>query len=403
MDSNVTILVLGGSTNALGQIRAANAAGYKCINIVEKSIHRFSAKSNKCKGYVSPHPFKERAACMAFTLKIISQLKSKPYLFFASDEWMDMVGENETIFKDVAYIIQSPWKDTVQLYNKKYLYRLAEEFDIPYPKTVELDSLKQLDDALNQITLPCVVKPQVTVDQNEVKETKVKVYHRTQTFETKETALLWVKSMLDNGLDFPVLLQEYISGDATNLYTLTSYSDSGGNLIAGSIGHKLRQFPPEAGRITSGVLKYEEKLKEVAEKLLRAVHFNGVANTEFKFDARDGKYKLMEINTRFGAWNYSTLYSGINLMKIAVDDYNGVKYHGPCFNLDKDGYIWYNFAQDFGGSVLLCRKKQFRKHRLTMKKWRDSLGDKKFEAIYDPKDVKPFFYCLLYLIIDFIK
>lgn len=402
MNSNVTIIVLGGSTNALGQIRAAAAAGFKCINIVEKCIHRFSTKSNKCKGYVSPHPFKERAECMAFTLNIISQQPNKPYLFFASDEWMDMVGENEAIFKEVAHLIQSPWAETVQLYNKKYLYRLAEEYEIPYPKTIELDSLKQLEDALNHITLPCVVKPQVTVDQNEVKDTKVKVYHRTQSFETKDNALMWVRSMLDNGLDFPVLLQEYIPGDATNLYTLTSYSDKSGNLVAGSIGHKLRQFPPEAGRITSGVLQYEENLKEVAERLLKAVRFNGVANTEFKYDARDGKYKLMEINTRFGAWNYSTLYSGINLMKIAVDDYNGERYSGPQFRLEKEGYIWYNFAQDFGGAVILCRKEQFKKHKLSIGQWKRSIGKNHFEAVFKWSDPLPFICECWYLLVDMI-
>ena len=216
-------------------------------------------------------------------------------------------------------------------------------------------------------------------------------------------ALGWVESMLQSQIDIPVLVQEFIPGEATNLYTLTSYSDKNGNLIAGSIGHKLRQFPPEAGRITAGILKYDEGLKETGELFLKTIGFNGVANTEFKYDSRDGKFKLMEINTRFGAWNYSTLYSGMNLMQIAIDDYNGIKYTGPMFKTDYDGHIWYNFSQDFGTSIVLNRKAHFDKYVLSPRQWKKSLGENHFEAIYDREDKRPFFYSLFYAIRDFLK
>ena len=403
MNEEIIVLVLGGGTNALGQIRAAVEAGYTCVNLVEDCLHKYSAKSNKCTGIIAPHPTLDKEKCLKFTIDYIKNLPSKPFLFTASDDWMNMIGENEDKFLEIAHIVQSNWSDTEKLYNKKYLYRLAEENGIPYPKTLELSSLRNLDKEIESITFPCVMKPQLTVDQNEVKPSKLKLYHRTQTFGTKQEALSWAQTMLEEGLDFPVLLQEYIPGDATNLYTLTSYSDKEGNLIAGSIGYKLRQFPPEAGRITSGVLHYDERLKDTGERFLKTIGYHGVANTEFKYDKRDGKYKLMEINTRFGAWNYSALYSGLNLMKIAIDDYLGRKYYGPMFIKDKDEHIWYNFVQDFGGSVILCRKPQFKKHRLGIKKWWKSLGRNHIEGVFDAKDMKPFFYSCFYTVIDMIK
>lgn len=403
MKNKLKVLVLGGGTNAIGQIRTAHDAGYDCINIVEKSIHSFSASSRFCQGYISPHPFKERAACLSFTISIIKSLPDKPYLFCASDEWMDMLGENEKEFRSIGHIIQSPWAETVQLYNKKHLYRLAEEHGIPFPKTIELDSLKSLPSVLGELAMPCIIKPQLTVSQNEIKESKLKAYHRTQSFETVEEAITWSNSMLDNGLDFPVLVQEYIPGDATNLYTLTSYSDRQGKLVAGSIGHKMRQFPPKAGRITSGILCYEDGLREISENFLKTIHYNGVANTEFKYDPRDGKYKLMEINARFGAWNYSVLYSGLNLMKIAIDDYNGQEYNGPVFKTEKDGHIWYNLPQDMGGAVILCRNKEFKKYQLSFFKWIKSLGKNHFESVFTWKDPIPFFNECWYLLKDMIS
>ena len=403
MTNSIIILVLGTGTNALGQIRCAHQAGYQCYNFVGSSIQRFSAKSKYCKKVDAPDPFKDPDVCKAFTIDFIKNLPSKPYLYFADDEWMMLVGENEKEFLEVAHIVQSPWAELVQLYDKKLLYRLAEKYDIPHPKTIEVESLRGLEHEIDNFQMPCIVKPQQTVKQNEITEAQIQSFHRTQTFNSKDDALNWANTLLWAGVDMPVVLQEFIPGDAGCLYTLTSYSDKDGNLVAGSIGHKLRQFPPTAGRITSGVLKYEEKLKVTAEKFIKTVKFHGVANTEFKYDERDGQYKLMEINARFGAWNYSTLFSDLNLMEIAINDYNGKKYDGPMFKTDKDGYIWYNFAQDFGCSVILNRNKQFKKYKLSTWQWWKSLGNKHVEGIWDWKDPKPFIFELIYLIEGKIK
>lgn len=401
--NNTIVLVLGTGTNALGQIRCAHQAGYKCYNFVGNSIQRFSARSRYCKKIDAPDPFKEPEKCLKFTLDFINELPHKPYLFFADDEWMMLVGEHESDFLQVAHIVQSPWNDLVQLYDKKLLYRLAEKYDIPHPKTREVESLKDLEKELEKFKMPCIIKPQQTVKQNEIAEAQIQSYHRTQTFDSKKDAIEWAKKLTNAGVDMPVVLQEFIPGGAECLYTLTSYSDKEGNLVAGSIGHKLRQFPPTAGRITSGMLQYEEKLKETAEQFIKTVRFHGVANTEFKYDERDGQYKLMEINARFGAWNYSTLYAGLNLMEIAINDYNGIQYSGLKFKTDKDGYIWYNFAQDFGCSVILNRKEQFKKYRLSPWQWWKSLGKKHVEGIWDWKDPKPFIFELIYIVEGKIK
>ena len=403
MMNDIIIIVMGTGTCALGQIRCAHQAGYRCYNFVGKSIQRFSAKSKYCKKVDAPDPFKEPEACTTFTLNFIEKLPSKPYLFFADDEWMMLVGEKEQEFLKIAHIVQSPWAELIQLYDKKLLYRLADKYGIPHPKTIEIESLKELEPCLKEMAFPCIVKPQLTVKQNEISEAQIKTYHRTQTFRNLEEAMTWAKQLLEAGIDMAVVMQEFIPGDATHLYTLTSYSNKEGELIAGSIGHKVRQFPPEAGRITSGELQYDEKLKQTGEHFLKTIKFNGVANTEFKYDDRDGQFKLMEINARFGAWNYSTLYSGINLMEIAINDYNGKQYSGPQFKTDKDGYIWYNFAQDFGCTVILNKNVKFKKYRLNVRQWKKSLGKHHFEGVWDWKDMGPFLFEVIYLLQGKVK
>ncbi len=396
--NNVTCIVLGGSTNALGQIRTVRNAGYNCINVVEKGMHSWSRKSNLCKGYLAPHPYNERKECVDFLIKIIKDLPSKPFLFFASDDWMDMVGENEAVFDNIAYIPQSKWEEMAQLYNKKFLYQIAEKYGIPYPKTIEVESLKDVQSKLNDVMEPIIVKPQATTSQNLIAQCGIHTFHRTQKFNTKTDFLNWVDILLKNNVDFPILIQEFIPGEATSLYTLTSYSNKDGELLAGSVGHKLRQFPPVAGRITSGVLQHNDELFSVGRKFLSVVKFYGLANTEFKYDARDGKYKLMEINTRLGAWNYSVLYSGLNLIKIAVDDTKGINYTGPSHVNDKDGKVWYNMAIDLVSSIYMNGKLDDKQYKITLSEWRKSLKGRSFEAIWSYKDPLPFIFNLWYLL-----
>lgn len=397
MKNKIIAIVFGGSTNALGQIRAIHAAGYECVNIVEKGLHSWSRKSKYCKGILSPHPYNQKNECLAFVLDFIKHLRKNPFLFFASDDWMDLIGENEKRFRECAIIPQSYWADMSNLYNKKYLYRIAEENDIPYPKTIEAESLHEIENLSLQLHEPYIVKPQTTVSQNEITKCGIVAYHRTQKFETRNELISWVNLILKNNVDFPVLIQEFIPGEATSLYTLTSYSNVNGTLIAGSVGHKLRQFPPVAGRITSGVLEHNSNLFELGRDFLKLVKFHGLANTEFKYDARDGKFKLMEINTRLGAWNYSALYAGLNLIQIAVEDTMGQKYTGPEYVDSKDGYIWYNKALDMSSAIYMNSKIGEKKYKLTWHQWHNSVKKNSFEAIWDRKDMLPYFYNLFYL------
>lgn len=386
----INCLVLGGSTNALGQIRAITRLGCNCINIVEKGTHDWSTRSILCKGIRAPHPFHDKKEALELLYRVIGGLEGKPFIFFASDDWMDLVGENESAFRKIAYIPQSSWNIMSKLYNKKFLYQIAEKHNIPYPKTIIVESLSSIEEKISGLQAPYIVKPQETTSQNLLNSKGIHSYHRTQKFETKEDLINWKNLLISKNIDMPVLVQEFIPGDASSLYTLTSYSNSDGVVLAGSVGHKLRQFPPEAGRITAGVLENNVEMYEVGKKFIHSVGYHGLANTEFKFDARDGKFKLMEINTRLGAWNYSVLVSGLNLIEVAIKDTLGEIYDGPETSTKNNGGIWYNLIYDLPSALYLNKKFDGGKNRISLGEWKKSLGDNKFEAVWNWKDPMPF-------------
>jgi predicted ATP-grasp superfamily ATP-dependent carboligase len=69
---------------------------------------------------------------------------------------------------------------------------------------------------------------------------------------------------------------------------------------------RRRQHPPEFGRASTYVETIDlPEIVEPAERLLRAIGYYGLVEVEFKRDARDGGYRLLDVNAR--TWGYHTL------------------------------------------------------------------------------------------------
>ena len=195
--------------------------------------------------------------------------------------------------------------------------------------------------------------------------------------------------------DRRVILQEIISGEVKSLYTFTSYSNKKGKVIAWSIGHKLRQIPPEAGTISAGKVIPNLELERIGINLIETLGFHGIANTEFKFDNNSGEFKLIEINARPGMWNLSALNTGVNLPLLAYGDacgYSDYKFTGTS---NKE-LVWINSIYDFlYFFVGIGCKKKFR-HNI-IQRIRENKG-RKIQSIFSLSDPMPYIWTIVYLI-----
>jgi len=104
---------------------------------------------------------------------------------------------------------------------------------------------------------------------------------------------------------------------------LTCYSDRKGKVKMMCMGHVLLEehTPHGLGNhaviITEPVKAVEEKIR----KFLDETGYVGFSNFDIKYDERDNKYKVFEINVRQGRSNYYVTGSGENIAKLVVRDF----------------------------------------------------------------------------------
>jgi predicted ATP-grasp superfamily ATP-dependent carboligase len=63
---------------------------------------------------------------------------------------------------------------------------------------------------------------------------------------------------------------------------------------------KVRQNPPEAGVTTLGACLPNASVAEATEKFMKTIGYNGIVDIDYVFDARDGCYKVVDVNPRIG-------------------------------------------------------------------------------------------------------
>jgi len=111
---------------------------------------------------------------------------------------------------------------------------------------------------------------------------------------------------------FPVILQQYISGNEVNVVAL---GDGKGNMVGAVAMRKL--YITDKGKAWAGVTLADRKLIELTEKVIGETSWRGGMELEIIKD-KDGKYYLLEINPRLPAWVYLAVGAGQNLPEALV-------------------------------------------------------------------------------------
>ncbi len=114
------------------------------------------------------------------------------------------------------------------------------------------------------------------------------------------------------------IIQEYIPGEASAMRTAIVLFDKGSELIAAFTTNKHRQWPTTGGVTAVSVSTAEFHLVDQTLPFFRKWRWRGAAEVELKYDSRDGRYKVIEINPRFPAYLRFPDICGLPLVRLAA-------------------------------------------------------------------------------------
>lgn len=206
-----------------------------------------------------------------------------------------------------------------ELIHKEKFYAMCEEAGVDYPDTFvhKKEMGKDFDLPFGP---PYIIKPSNGIEYwRHPYPTQEKVY-KAVTFDRLIEILT---DIYMSGYDDSVIIQNFIPGDDTYMRVLTNYSDKNGKVKMMCLGHVLLEehTPHGVGNHAVIITERNEELEEKFKRLLESMNYIGFSNFDIKYDRRDGKYKVFEINTRQGRSNYYVTGSGANVASYYVNDY----------------------------------------------------------------------------------
>ena len=205
-----------------------------------------------------------------------------------------------------------------ELDTKEFFYQACERHGLSYPRTFGCTNENYKTVEL-PFPFPCIIKASNSVAYWNCKfphKKKVFVAYNKEEFDAI-TAAIYSSSYQDN-----LVLQEYIPGDDNCMRVLNCYSGLDHNVKLMALGRPLleEQTPEGIGNYAAIMNVRDDELMEKMKAFLEDVGWEGFSNFDMKYDARDGKYKLFEMNPRQGRSSFFVTASGYNLAKWLVED-----------------------------------------------------------------------------------
>ena len=221
------------------------------------------------------------------------------------------------------FIVTVPESSVLQAcLNKWETFLWAERVGIPTPKCWLIEGEKDLARVLPDVTYPCVLKPVAAHHWRKARNWAL-VGGRKAIGVSSQPELLAEYRAIARA-DQRALLQEMVPGPDDSLLIAACYLDRESNFVAGFNTQKLLQTPEGFG--TGCIVQTADRpeLFERSARLLKAMNYTGIAEVEYKWDARKRDYQLIEINPR--PWDQHPLGKacGVDLIYLAYCDHAGL-------------------------------------------------------------------------------
>jgi predicted ATP-grasp superfamily ATP-dependent carboligase len=285
----VPVLIFGSHITALGVLRALVARGIPSYVVDDTSDIIVHSRWYRA----AERTLAETDDSAALAAYLSSLTLPRAVLIACSDRWMSAVAGLPSELCD-RFPASVPPRAAVETFVDKERFRtLIDRLGIPHPRTLPLRNPADLDLATD-----------VDLEDGFLKPTDSQRYYlrfgtKGSFVTSREEAARLVADAAEAGLTF--MLQEWIPGDMSATILIDGFVDRVGVIKAMVARRRVRMDPPRIANTASDVtipLADVREATDALKRLLPAVGYRGIFNVEFKFDARDGHFKIIELNPR---------------------------------------------------------------------------------------------------------
>jgi D-aspartate ligase len=316
-----------GWVNGLGALRALGRAGVPVIAV----DHRLSAlgfRSRYAFPVVAPDPVPDEAGFVDFMRELGETLDRPAPVFPTQDQHLNALARHREDLGERFLYPFPGWDGLEPLQSKRHQLETAAALGLGVPRTRHPRSADEARTAGSEVGFPLLVKPSDNI--------LFKRVHGRQAFLCRTPDE--VERAYEATATFEPMVQEFIPGGDDHLWTLGAYVARDGEALARFSGRKLLQTHANIGAARTGEAVWDEEVVESGLALLGALGFHGIAQVEWKRDARDGSLKLMEVNPRLWQWHSLAAACGADPTMAAYWDLLG---HRPApRSSDGSGKRW---------------------------------------------------------------
>jgi predicted ATP-grasp superfamily ATP-dependent carboligase len=178
------------------------------------------------------------------------------------------------------------------LSSKRGMYELCQQHDIPTPHSSFPETEAEVREHAERAGYPTVVK---CINAGEAPSGAPRVMIAEDAGELIDAFRTMRAPEASN-----LMLQEYIPGSIETVWMFNGYFDANSECPIGLTGRKIRQSPPYTGATTLGVCLPNDTVLETTVRFMKSVGYRGILDIGYRYDSRDGKYKLLDVNPRIG-------------------------------------------------------------------------------------------------------
>lgn len=310
-------------------------------------------------------------------LQLGRKIGSHPILIPTDDDSCIFVADSAGALKEEFLLPDQPAGLARSLSSKQSMYYLCKRFGIPTPETVFPGSRNDVVEFIKDATFPVMLKGINTVTL--LKRTGMRMVvvkdaesllRRYEEMETPDTPNL--------------MLQEYIPGGSEMIWMFDGYFDAESTCLFGITGKKIRQYPPYSGVTSLGICVANEAVERQTVSFMKATGYRGILDLGYKYDARTGEYKLLDVNPRIGTtFRLFTDSTGMDVARALYLDLTGqpIVTGEPC-----DGRKW--VVENFD---LFSSPTYWRDDKLSLWKWLRTYRGVEEAGWFARDDPAPFF------------